>query len=221
MQRIPEAELMNEEQQACAYAHADFAAPHDHFIELFQEKFTDLEINDTVLDLGCGPADISRRFAEAYPQCHIHGIDGASAMLNYGQQLNEQANLGDRIQLIEAMLPGASLPQNFYHVIISNSLLHHLHDPFVLWNTLQQHAKPFASIFVMDLMRPESKEKARQLTQEYAANEPKVLQEDFYHSLCAAFTPEEVQQQLDEIAMYSLKIETVSDRHMIIYGQLA
>lgn len=212
---------MNDDQQACAYAYADFSAAHDHFIELFQQKFPDLHISDAVLDLGCGPADISRRFARAYPQCHIHGVDGASAMLKYGQQLNQQTEFSDRIQLIEASLPAASLPQNFYHVMISNSLLHHLHDPFVLWNTLQQQAKPFASIFIMDLMRPESEETAKQLTQHYTVDEPEILQNDFFNSLCAAFTPDEVQQQLDEMAMYNMKIETASDRHMIIYGQLS
>jgi 2-polyprenyl-3-methyl-5-hydroxy-6-metoxy-1,4-benzoquinol methylase len=220
MNRIPEPELMNDAQQAQAYAHADFAIPHNLFIELFQQKFPGLQINDAVLDLGCGPADISRRFVQAYPACQVHGVDGARAMLELGDKLNQQSGLSHRIQLIEACLPGASLPQHFYHVIISNSLLHHLHDPFVLWDTIQQHAKPFAHIFIMDLMRPGSEETAKQLTQQYAANEPQVLQDDFYNSLCAAFTPAEVQAQLDERGLSGLQVEEVSDRHIIIYGQV-
>ena len=220
MQRIPEPELMDNKAQAEAYACADFATPHNHFIELFKEKFPGLEIDDAVLDLGCGPADISRRFAQAYPACHVHGVDGAKAMLEFGEQLNEQAGLSHRVQLIEACLPGASLPQNFYHVIISNSLLHHLHDPMVLWQTIQQHAKPFAHVFIMDLMRPDSESRAEELKELYAADEPPILQQDFHNSLLAAFTPDEVQQQLDELGLSGLQVEVVSDRHMIIYGQL-
>ena len=220
MQRVPEPELMNDKAQAEAYACADFSTPHNHFIELFTEKFPGIQISEAVLDLGCGPGDISRRFMQAYPTCHVHGVDGAKAMLELGEQLNQQAGLSHRMQLIEACLPGVNLPQNFYHVIISNSLLHHLHDPFVLWKTIQQHAKPFAHVFIMDLVRPESEEKARQLMELYAIDEPQILQQDFYNSLLAAFTTGEVQQQLDKIRMTGLEVEMVSDRHMIVFGQL-
>lgn len=220
MQRVPEPELMNDKAQAEAYACADFSTPHNHFIELFTEKFPGIQINEAVLDLGCGPGDISRRFMQAYPACHVHGVDGAKAMLEFGEQLNQQAGLSHRMQLIEACLPGVNLPQNFYHVIISNSLLHHLHDPFVLWKTIQQHAKPFAHVFIMDLVRPDSEEKAQQLMELYAADEPQILQQDFYNSLLAAFTPGEVQQQLDKMGMTGLEVEMVSDRHMIVFGQL-
>lgn len=220
MQRIPEPELMDDEAQAAAYAKADFATPHNHFIELFKEKFPGLEIDEAVLDLGCGTADISRRFVQAYPACQIHGVDGAKAMLDLGAQLNQQAGLSHCIHLVEACLPGARMPQKFYHVIISNSLLHHLHDPCVLWKTVQQHARPFAHVFIMDLVRAKSEEHARQLTEMYAADEDPVLQQDFYNSLLAAFTPEEVRQQLDETGLSGLEVEVVSDRHMIIFGQL-
>lgn len=220
MQRVPEPELMNDKAQAEAYACADFAIPHNHFIELFREKFPGLEINEAVLDLGCGPADISRRFVQAYPACHVHGVDGAQAMLEFGQQLNEQSGLSHRIQLIEACLPGVTLPRNHYHVIISNSLLHHLHDPYVLWKTIAQHARPFAHVFIMDLVRPQSEDEARKLRDLYAADEPPVLQQDFYNSLLAAFTPQEVQQQLEQMGFSGLQVEVVSDRHMIIFGKI-
>jgi len=220
MNRIPEPELMNDPAQALAYAHADFEAPHRLFIDTFQQKFPGLEINDAVLDLGCGPGDISRRFVRVYPQCTLHAVDGAANMLQHAKALNLQHNLDGRIQLIEGRLPQLSLPQNFYHTIISNSLLHHLQNPFVLWETLQQHAKPFANIFIMDLVRPATEAMARDFVNIYAADEPEILQHDFYHSLLAAFTPEEVQQQLHDMAMSRLEIDVISDRHMIIFGSL-
>lgn len=220
MQRIPEPELMNDPAQAHAYAHADFETPHQLFIDTFQQKFPELNINDAVLDLGCGPCDISRRFATAYPNCSVHAVDGAANMLSYASKLNAAANLHTRIELINGTLPDATLPQNFYHTIISNSLLHHLHNPFVLWQTVQQHTRPPAHIFIMDLVRPASETAAKKMVRDNAAGEPQILQEDFYHSLLAAFTPQEVLQQLNDMGLNNLNIEMISDRHMVIYGSL-
>ena len=76
---------MNGEDQAKAYAFADFTEPHNLFIETFLEKFSDIHpsFNDGVLDLGCGPCDITRRFAAAYPDAGFHTVDGAFEMLKH------------------------------------------------------------------------------------------------------------------------------------------
>ena len=222
IERIAETELMNEEEQAKAYAFADFSKPHNLFIEIFQKKFTDLNsgFNDVVLDLGCGPCDVTRRFANAYPDSGFHAVDGAAEMLKYAADLNEKASLSHRIKLIETILPNVKLPQSFYHVIISNSLLHHLHDPYVLWEAIQKYAKPYAHVFVMDLIRPVDEQTVDFLSSEYATNEPDILKRDFENSLRAAYTTQEVRQQLDNIGLDNLQVEEASDRHMIIYGIL-
>ncbi len=220
MQRITETELMAEPTQAKAYAEANFESAHQYFIDLFQNKFPQLDISNEVLDLGCGPGDITRRFASAYPAAILHAVDGATAMLREAMRLNTQNGLANRIELINTCLPNPTLPQQHYHTLISNSLLHHLHDPSTLWKTLKQHSKPLAKVFVMDFMRPDNKKKAKMLVEQYAANEPDILRKDFYHSLCAAFTPTEIQIQLDECSLAQLTVEIVSDRHMIIYGIL-
>lgn len=220
MERIPEPELMNEAAQAQAYAQADFSEPHTRFVSLFAEKFPTLQVAGTVLDLGCGPADVSRRFAQAYPHCRIHGIDGAAKMLELGRVINAQAQLAQRIDLFEVRLPCQTLPLPQYDAVISNSLLHHLHDPLVLWRSLQQFARPGAPVFIMDLRRPASVQMAQALVTTYAENEPAVLREDFLASLCAAFTPEEIEAQLVVMQLTSLHVEIVSDRHLIIFGKL-
>jgi ubiquinone/menaquinone biosynthesis C-methylase UbiE len=217
MQRIPEPELMDDEVQARAYAEADFEEPHSHFIELFQQSFPRLSINGSVLDLGCGAADISLRFARAYPGCELHGVDGAAAMLAFGDKAIRQAGLQERIRLIQGYLPGVSLPQRQYDTVICNSLLHHLADPMTLWQTVQDYAAPAAPVFIMDLMRPTSTSQAQALVDEYAAGEPEILQHDFYHSLLAAYTPQEVQQQLSVLTL-PLTVQVVSDRHLIVSG---
>ena len=222
MDRITEPELMDDEEQVKAYAFAHFSEPHDLFVKTFQEKFPEItsSFNEVVLDLGCGPCDVTRRFAKAYKDASFHGVDGSALMLKYGKELNDKENLSHRIKLIETWLPKVELSQQLYHLIISNSLLHHLHNPNILWETIQEHAKPYAHIFVMDLVRPIDEQTVTYLTNEYTANEPEILKSDFENSLRAAFTVEEVRQQLEEAALSNLAVEAISDRHMIIYGVL-
>jgi SAM-dependent methyltransferase len=219
MERIPEPELMDEAHQARAYAEADFAVPHSRFVDLYRECFPGHEPAGWVLDLGCGPGDVSQRFARAFPGCRIHGVDGAPAMLAEGERLLAGSGLEERIRFHCCHLPADPLPAADYVAVISNSLLHHLHDPAVLWDAVRAVAGPWVPVFVMDLMRPESRERAAALVQEHAAGEPEVLREDFHNSLLAAFTPEEVAAQLVAAGLGGLTVRPVSDRHLIAFGR--
>lgn len=218
MQRVPEPELMDEQAQAAAYAHADFAEPHQRFVALFQDTFPGWPGRGCVLDLGCGPADITVRFACAYSHCTVHGVDGAGAMLAYGEERVRKAGLAGRIALIQGYLPGARLPQDRYDAIISNSLLHHLRNPSALWETVRRHARAGAPVFVMDLVRPASEAQARMLVDLYAAGEPDILRRDFYHSLRAAYEPDEVLAQLSRAGLAQFHVRQISDRHLLVSG---
>ena len=220
MKRIPEPELMNTPEQARAYAGADFSEPHNMFVEKFNECFPGEAVENFVLDLGCGPADISIRFAKAHPDCKIHGIDGAQQMLLIGQSAINRAGLSDRIQVLQGFIPDLELPEPNYSTIISNSLLHHLHHPDVLWSCIKQYSTANTRIFIMDLIRPDSPEVAKKLVDIYACEEPEILRQDFFNSLCAAFVPEEVAGQLHTAGISSLNVEVISDRHMVIYGRI-
>ncbi len=221
MERIPEPELMDDDAQARAYAEADFQTPHSRFIALFRERFPAYRGEGWVLDLGCGPADIALRFARAYPACRVLGLDAASAMLRYGERAVQAAELAGRVTLMEGYLPGATLPRPRYEVAISNSLLHHLARPAVLWDALRAHAEAGAPVFVMDLMRPASRAQAQAMVDEYAAGEPPVLRHDFFHSLLAAYRPDEVRAQLAAAGLAEvLQVEAVSDRHLVAWGRL-
>lgn len=220
MKRTPEPELMDTDAQAAAYAHADFEQPHNMYIQLFRETFSGKAVTGHVLDLGCGPADITIRFARAFPDCTMDAVDGAGQMLKYGRIAVAAAGLAQRIRLIHGHLPGAALPHTAYDAVISNSLLHHLRDPLVLWHAVRAHAKTGAPVFIMDLMRPNSVDRARSLMEEYAGGEPDVLKQDFFNSLLAAYSVEEVRQQLAQTGLDHLNVQAVSDRHLIVSGRL-
>ena len=221
MQRVLEPELMNEDGQALAYAQADFESAHSAYPKLFAAEFAPLPGVATVLDLGCGPADVTMRFAKAFPNFRFHALDGSAAMLKYARQaLHRHAEAASRIQLFEGLLPGALLPQEHYDIILSNSMLHHLHDPQVLWQTIRRFGRKGTLVFVSDLFRPDSRAAAEGLVKQYARKEPDILRRDFLNSLLAAFTPGEVQTQLRAAKLQSLKVKVTSDRHLIVVGPL-
>jgi ubiquinone/menaquinone biosynthesis C-methylase UbiE len=178
-----------------------------------------VRVRGTVLDLGCGPADVTARFAEEIDDVAVHGVDGSEEMLRFGRARLDEKGLSERVSLHLARLPEQGPPLPKYDAIISNSLLHHLHDPQALWTSIVRYAAPGAPIFVMDLMRPESLDHVERILARYAAGAPEVLRKDFHASLCAAFTPDEVRLQLREAGLSHLAIDLVSDRHFIVTGR--
>lgn len=216
MDRILEAELMDDPKQADAYARADFAEENQGFVERFKEYFPEFS-QGKVLDLGCGPGDIPIRFATFYPACQVIGIDASAPMIQLGEQAVQEAGLTDRITLRCERLEevaGARIAD----AVISNSLLHHLPNPLQFWQKLRQLVRSGAPILVMDLLRPDSPEAAQAIVDQYAANEPDILRRDFYNSLLAAFTEDEISSQLARMNLTRLLIDIPDDRHWVVGG---
>lgn len=216
LERTPEPELMDEAEQAAAYAGADFEASHGAIVDALVGRLPDFPASGHVLDIGCGPGDISIRVARCFPGVRVDGIDGAEAMLAPGRERIEREGLGDRIGLHRVMLPDEAPPRREYDAIVSNSLLHHLHDPMVLWRTVAATARVGAPVFIADLARPED-EAAIDALIAGMADEPEVLQRDFRASLHAAFTVEEVRGQLSA-AELDLAVELMDDHHLVVWG---
>lgn len=216
MKRVLEPELMEDPVQVIAYAEADFDEPHNGFVQRLKRLINNPLFNGKTLDLGCGSGDISRRFAIEFPHCLCDAIDGSKPMIDYARDSISQTLL-HRINFIHAKLPVAQLPHAPYNIIFSNSLLHHLPEPNVLWQTIINYSSPGTFVAVMDLIRPDSETTAQALVKTYTANEPEVLQRDFYYSLLAAFTADEINLQLAQSRL-PLTAEIVSDRHVFISG---
>ena len=221
MERIVEKELMDDPKHAIAYANADFEKINNRVIEIFDIEFPDTEIKGTILDLGCGPGDITFRFAKRFPDSTVIGIDGAAIMIELANQRKcRETEFLSNIKFIEAEIPAAPIPGILYDLIVSNSLYHHLHDPEVLWKTILDYGSSGTKIFIVDLFRPDSKERVDWLVNEYSGNEPEILKKDFYNSLCASFEPAEIEQRLSNIGLSGLSVKIVSDRHLIVYGEV-
>ncbi|HKC94684.1 MAG TPA: class I SAM-dependent methyltransferase [Nitrospira sp.] len=216
MDRVLEPELMDDPEQAKAYAAADFSQENQGFVERFREYFPDFH-EGHVIDVGCGPGDIPIRFARAFPTCRITGIDASAPMVHLAERAVQQAGLSERITFrCERFQDTAGANQA--DAGISNSLLHHLPNPLLFWNKLRRLVRPGSPILVMDLLRPESTEEAQAIVDRYAVGESDILRRDFYNSLLAAFTEDEVTTQLARMNLTRLLIDLPDDRHWVVGG---
>lgn len=218
MQRILEPELMEDPKQVRAYAQADFSEPNERFMQNLRTSIGKEDLISHALDLGCGPGDISCRFAMDYPSAHVDALDGSRAMLDYAETITPR-ELSARVRFIHGKLQTVALPRRHYDLIFSNSLLHHLPEPQAFWHVIKHYANDGTRVAVMDLLRPQSVHQAKEIVEMYAASESEILQRDFYHSLLAAFTPEEIEEQLRETGL-NFYVERISDRHVFISGTI-
>ncbi len=219
MDRILELEVMDDPAQALAYARADFAEVNQAFVDRFRAAFPDFTSGRAV-DLGCGPADIPIRLARALPGAHVTAVDASEPMLALARQAVAAAGLADRIALVAGYLPGLLLPGGSFDAVVSNSLVHQLPDPAPFWQEARRLARAGAAILVVDLTRPDSPGRARDIVKTYAAGSDSIHQHDFFNSLCAAFTVEEVAAQLRTAGLGHLGAEVISDRHWAVAGRL-
>ena len=213
---------MNEPQQVQAYAAADFASSDQALVgridQLLQVAGRGPAEGDCLIDLGCGPGNISERLARRWPSCTVVGVDAAELMILQAEARRKRDNLSaERLRYVVAALPWRA-PRLQASLIVSNSLLHHLHDPQKLWGCLPALAGSQCLLLHRDLRRPSTSEQLDLLCQRYAADAPQVLQRDYRASLQAAFTVEEVKAQLRDAQLDHLQVRDLEDRYLEISG---
>jgi ubiquinone/menaquinone biosynthesis C-methylase UbiE len=218
MTRTPEPELMTGQEQAAAYAAANFAEVNGPVAEWFQRHFPQLDAGARLLDIGCGTADLTIRLVQAYAGSTALGIDGSEAMLAAGRDLVNTAGLAARIVLEQRYFPDAVLEQGGFDAVTANSLLHHLSDPLAFWSAARRCAKPGAPLLVADLRRPADENAVERLVEQYAWRALPALKQDFRNSLRAAYTAGEIAQQLREARQEDLTVEEVGPLHLIAWG---
>lgn len=218
MNRVLEPEMMEEEFQTMAYANADFISVNQGFVAGGSEAFA-VPGNAGVLDLGCGPADIPIRLLHTRPDLTIHGIDASAPMQDCGRKERDRLGLGNALALRNERLPLGTSAQAF-DLIVPKSLLHHLPVPGVLWREVLRQSRSGTQIYIMDPERPPRVDAAKALVETYSGAEPPLLKHDSFHSLLAAFRPEEVETQLRDAGVHTLQVQEPSDRHLLISGVL-
>lgn len=216
--RHPESELMDLPHEVEAYAQADFASVNQAFVNRLVDVVRKPDAR--ALDLGTGPGDIPLRIKQLAPNWQITAVDGAPAMLDLARQAQKRLGLtGIEWCLADAKATG--LPGGTFDVVCSNSIIHHVGDIGAFWREVRRLTKPGGWIFMRDLFRPATLQAAREITRHHAGTESPILQQEFFRSLLAAYTPQEVQKQLQDAGLTTLQVLAVTDRHMDVWGRLA
>ena len=85
MERIPEPELMEKKEQVISYDDANFLEEEVNLVNQINHyllrKNISLSEKDLIVDLGCGPGNISEKLAIKWPNTEVVGIDGSKEMI--------------------------------------------------------------------------------------------------------------------------------------------
>lgn len=231
MKRLIEPEIMDNKQQVEAYSQADFSSSDRNMFIRFENLISSIGFKicseSLIVDIGCGPGNFTEKLSQRWPCTKVIGIDGSSEMLKVARRRKLKLRAKGHCQNLEyinknlnSFSKGKFVLAKPAEIVVSNSLLHHIHDPNQFWKAIQNIAKKGSFVFHRDLRRPVTIAEAIAIREKYQPNAPAVLARDFLASLQAAFTVDEVRQQLQEAGMCQLKVFNVDDRYLEVSGVL-
>lgn len=210
MNRIVEQEVMDTAEAAEAYD----AMAHGEVDNAFVERVLALGAKDGhFLDVGTGPAQIPILLAQRCPDIRITAIDLSKEMLNIAKRHVAAAELAARITLEHVDAKALPYPDNTFDGLISNSIVHHIHDSLRALQEMSRVVKPRGLVLIRDLVRPETPEDAQAFVDKYAAEDTPYQQKLYYDSFLAAFTIAEVNEMLEEMDLPRAVVVQSTDRH--------
>ena len=168
------------------------------------------------LDVGTGPAQIPILLAQSCPDIHITAIDLSEEMLKIAKRHVADVGLTDRITLECVDAKTLPYPDNTFDGLISNSIVHHIHDAMTALQEMGRVARPQGPVLIRDLIRPETSADAQAFVDKYAADDTAYQQKLYYDSFLAAFTLTEVNEMLTQIDMPGATVVQSTDRHWSI-----
>ncbi len=216
--RTSEPEVMDGELEVRAYRDADFRAVNRRCARRALRAAG--RRSGHAIDLGTGPAEIPIFFCRMAPGWRVTAVDASPGMVAAARKNVGAHGLVDRIRVVQGDAKNLRSVRARFDLVLSNSLLHHLHDPVPFWREVRRLARPGGAVMVQDLMRPASTAEAKRLVSLHAKGESPLLRQLFYQSLLAAFTPAEVREQLREAGLDGLEVRRVSDRHLVVRGKV-
>lgn len=222
--RTPEPEVMDDELEVEAYRQADFTDVNRRCARRALRAATAYRCGDSggrAIDIGTGPADIPIALCRLAHGWRVTAVDLSPGMLRVAREHVRAASLRSRIRLLRGdakSLRGVRPP---FDLVMSNSLLHHLHDPLPFWRQVKRLAGFHGAIMIQDLCRPESLCQSRALVRQHTSEESPILQQLFHQSLLAAFTPAEIRRQLKAVVFPAATVRKINDRHLVVLRRRA
>jgi ubiquinone/menaquinone biosynthesis C-methylase UbiE len=216
MDRILEPEVMDTWLEATAYDAMDFDVVNTTFAKDAIALDSDAV---KILDVGTGTARIPILMCQQRPQYLITGVDLAQSMLILGQRNVESAHLSQRIRLERVDSKRMPYPDLEYDMVVSNSLVHHLPDPFSFFGEVKRLIRPDGAILIRDLIRPESDRVVDELVAKFGGGYDAQQQQLFRDSLKAALTLAEVRELCDRVGLQKVNLSQTSELHWSLSRQ--
>lgn len=211
--RILEPEVMDTLEDALEYDTMDFTEVNTLFAQRAIEL---LPMKGVVLDVGTGTARIPLLMLEMNPNLQIIAVDLSENMLEVGKSNVTKANLSEIIILQKVDAKKLPFEDSYFDAVISNSLIHHISNPIPVLIEMNRVTKKCGSIFIRDLIRPDSEEAVEILVNLYAGDADEYQKKLYRDSLYASFTLEEVESLIVESGIKDTTIVQSSDRHWSI-----
>ena len=231
MERIPEPELMEEKEQVISYDKADFSKGEVKLINQINHyllrKNISLGEKDLIVDLGCGPGNISEKLALKWPKTEVVGIDGSKEMISraeYNKNIstNEKKlkNLRYICSDIKDIKSNNYLLKKRINLLVSNSLIHHITNLEDFFNTIRSLSSNITVNFHKDLKRPSDEKSALALKAQCSTKYNEILTNDYYASLRASYTFKELKNFTLKNGLSSLDVFEDGDKYLIVYGNV-
>jgi len=231
MERVPEPELMEEKEQVISYDEADFSEGEVNLINQINQYLVKKNISlgekDLIVDLGCGPGNISEKLATKWPNTEVVGIDGSKEMILRAEY--NKKNSIDQIDLknlryicadIKDIKLDSFSTDKEISLLVSNSLIHHITNIEDFFNTIRILSSNMTVNFHKDLKRPLDEKSALELKAKCSTKYNEILTNDYYASLRASYSFKELKNFILENDLSSLDVFEDGDKYLIVYGNV-
>ena len=231
MERIPEPELMKKKEQVISYDEADFSEGEFNLVNqishyLLRKKIS-LNEKDLIVDLGCGPGNISEKLALKWPNTEVVGIDGSKEMILRAENNKEISKNKRNLKNLRYICSDIKdikltdfLLKKEISLLVSNSLIHHITHLEDFFDTIRSLSSNSTVNFHKDLKRPLDEKTALELKVQCSTKYNKILTNDYYASLRASYTFKELKNFTLRNDLSSLEVFEDGDKYLIVYGNL-
>lgn len=226
--RVLEPECMDDEQEALDYDQIDNAQVNTAFVE---ELLAFADDGRHFFDMGTGTALIPIELCQRLRTADVLAIDMSNSMLRIAARNVMAAGLAERITLENRDGKDTGYPAATFDVAISNSIIHHIPDPRCAFIEMLRVVRSGGTLFVRDLLRPESERQLLELVTRQAEppaeakgslREMYERQRDLFHaSLGAALTVAEVRAIVAPLGVPANSVQQTSDRHWTLRHRVA
>lgn len=211
--RVLEPEVMDTTEDAVDYDAMDHTQVNRVFVDDLLMSWPTRERLLRVFDAGTGTAQIPIELLGRGVAAKVIAADAASEMLRLARANVSRAGLSPVVTCVECdckQLPDAD---ESFDIVMSNSIIHHIPEPFLVFAECWRILKPGGLLFIRDLHRPQAEAALQALVDQYAAGTNAHQRRLFSDSLRAALTVDEVHELVQPLGINPASVSMTSDRH--------